>query len=241
MPTFTSPEENMKKTAKSKKSKEIPGKPTHKKTDPGLHLWAAHGAEDVYFQREAQVNFWTVLGGLAMAALLTQLPSLLKELLASRWYLLLFLVTSILILANSWVQTSWGSLVLKWPISIATTIIMLFQMLFHSIQCLLITNPSGWLAATAGLIFFSLANQFYFEKSGAWKVFPPAFIKRFKFDNLVYSFFILISLAAAYELYRYPSRIAEMVWGFVVFFFSILALYMQYKGMQQEKQELGIP
>jgi len=32
-----------------------------------------------------------------------------------------------------------------------------------------------------------------------------------------------------------------MVWGFVVVFFSLLALYMQYKGMQAEKQELGIP
>jgi hypothetical protein len=231
----------MGKTPETKKAKEAPGKPIRKRDDPKLRLWITHGVEDVYFQREAQVNFWTVLGGLAMAALLTQLSPLLKELQQSRWYLLLYFAASILILANSWVQTSWGSLVLKWPISIATTIIMLFQMLFHSIQCLLITNPSGWLAATAGLLFFSLANQFYFEKSGAWKVFSPAFTKRFKFDNIVYSFFILISLAGAYELYRYPSRIAEMVWGFVVLFLSIMALYMQHKGMQEEKKELGIP
>ncbi len=241
MPAFTSPEENMPKTAKSEKSKEIPGKPTRKKDDPGVRLWKDHGIEDVNFQRAAQVNFWTVLGGLAMAALLTQLSPLLQEIQKSRWYLLLYLVASILILANSWVQTSWGSLVLKWSISIVTTVIGLFQMLFHSIQCLLVTNPSGWLAASSGIILFSLFSQYYFEKSGGWKVFSPAYIKRFKFNNGVYWFLMFLCLAGAFQLYRYPSRIAEMVWGFVVFFLSIMALYMQYKGMQQEKRELGIP
>ncbi len=231
----------MPQTIKYRESKETPGQPSRKKNDPEIHLWATHGAEDVYFQREAQVNFWTVLGGLAMAALLTQLSPLMQELQKSRWYLLLYLVASILVLANSWVQTSWGSLVLKWPISITTTVIMLFQMLFHSIQCLLVTNPSGWLAATAGIILFALFNQFYFEKSGAWKVFSPVFIKRFKFDNLVYSFFILLCLAGAFQMYLYPSQIAEMVWGFAVLFLSFMALYMQHKGMQQEKCELGIP
>lgn len=219
-----------------------PQKPSLTKEEhEGATLWTRHGMEDVYFQREAQVNFWTVLGGLAMAALLTQLSPLLQELQASRWYLLLYFVTSILVLSTSWVQTSWGSLVLKWPISILSTIIMLFQMLVQSIQCLLVTNPSGWLAATAGIIFFALLSQFYFEKSGAWRIFSSELIKRFKFTNGVYGFFVLLCLAGAFELYRFPSRIAEMVWGFVVLFFSIMALYMQHKGMQAEKKELGIP
>jgi hypothetical protein len=231
----------MGQTVKVNKSKQTPSKPPRKRHDPELHLWASHGAEDVYFQREAQVNFWTVLGGLAMAALLTQLSPLIQELHQSRWYLLLYLLTSILTIALSWVQTSWGSLVLKWPVAIPTSVSMLFQMLCQSIQCLQITNPSGWLTATAGTIFFALFNQVYFDKSGAWKVFSPANIKRFKFNNIMYFFFMFLCLAGAFQLYRYPSRIAEMVWGFVVLFFSILALYMQHKGMQQEKLELGIP
>jgi hypothetical protein len=231
----------MEKTTETRKTKETSGMPMRKRNDPELRLWTSHGAEDVYFQREAQVNFWTVLGGLAMAALLTQLSPLLQELRASRWYLLLYFVASILVLAISWVQTSWGSLVLKWTISIPTTVSMLFQMLSQSIQCLLITNPAGWLAATAGIILFALFNQFYFEKSGAWKVFSSESIKRLKFYNVMYLFFVLLCLAGAFQLYRYPSRITEMVWGFVVLFSSILALYMQHKGMQAEKKELGIP
>jgi hypothetical protein len=229
------------RTAENKKPVEITGKSIQKRKDPDLRLWTAHGLEDVFYQREAQVNFWTVLGGLAMAALLTQLSPLLHELQQSRWYLLLFLITSILILANSWVQTSWGSLVMKWPISIATTVIMLFQMLTQSIQCLLVTNPSGWLAATAGIIFFALLNQFYFEKSGSWQVYSPESIKRYKFTNNVYFILMLICLAGAFQLYRFPSHIAEMIWGFAALFLSIMALYMQYKGMQAEKMKLRIP
>lgn len=231
----------MEKNSATRNVKETPGKPTHERKDPNLRLWSSHGAESVYFQREAQVNFWTVLGGLALAALLTQLSPLLHELQNSRWYLLLYFLTSVLIIASSWVQTSWGSLVMKWPISIFTTISMLFLMLSQSIQCLLVTNPSGWLAATAGIILFALFNQVYYKRSGAWKVFSSDAVKRFEFTNRVYLFFMLLSLGGAFQLYRYPSRIAEMIWGFVILALSILALYMQHKGMQQERRELGIP
>lgn len=231
----------MPRTADNPKAKESPARPARRKNDPEIRLWATHREESVYFQREAQVNFWTVLGGLAMAALLTQLSPLLGELQQGRWYLVLYLVTSILVLATSWVQTAWGSLVLKWPISIASTVIVLFQMLADSIQCLLVTNPAGWLAATAGIILCALALQVYFAKSGAWKVFSPTTIKRFKFTNGIYVFFLFLCLAAAFQLYRYPSRIAETVWGFVVLFLSFVALYIQHKGMLEEKKELGIP
>jgi hypothetical protein len=231
----------MPETAETGMPREDPGRPSRKRSRLETSPWTTHGMEDVYFQREAQVNFWTVLGGLAMAALLTQLSPLLREIQNTRWYLLLYLVTSVLVIANSWVQTSWGSLVLKWPISITATIITLFQMLSQSIQCLLVTNPSGWLVATAGIIFFALCLQFYFERSGAWQVYSPESIKRYKFINNIYILLMLICLGGAYQLYRFPSRIAEMIWGFVVLFLGIMTLYMQHKGMQMEKKNLEIP
>jgi uncharacterized membrane protein len=224
--------------------KPVAKKPSGRKQKPedaGLRLWTTHREESVYFQREAQVNFWTVLGGLAMAALLTQLSPLLEQLRQGRWYLALYLVASILVIASSWVQTSWGSLVLKWPISIISTVIVLFEMLAQSIQCLLVTYPSGWLAACSGIIFFALVVQVYFAKSGAWQAFSPASIKRFRFTNWIYLSIMLICLAGAFQLFRYPSQPAEMVWGFVVLSFSVAALYMQNRGMQEEKKELGIP
>jgi len=67
----------MGKTSENRKPKENLDEPTRKIADPELRLWGTHGLDAVYFQREAQVNFWTVLGGLAMEALLTQLSPLL--------------------------------------------------------------------------------------------------------------------------------------------------------------------
>lgn len=221
--------------------KQPPARPARRQADRTDQLWVIHREESVYFQREAQVNFWTVLGGLAVAALLTQLSALWQAVLASRGYLLLFLVASVLILATSWVQTSWGSLVLRWPISIYTTVVMLFQMLAQSVQCLLITNPAGWLAATAVLIGFALMVQLYFDRSGAWTVFPDEFTRRFRINSLVYLVFMLICLVGAYQLYRYPSRTAETIWGIVVVCLSSLALFMQHRGMQEEKRALKIP
>jgi len=227
--------------AQREKSKRAQRGKLSKKEADEVAIWKRHGMEDVYFQREATVNFWTVLGGLAMAALLTQLSPLLDELRQGRWYLVLYLVASILVIASSWVQTSWGSLVLKWPISIFTTVTTLFGMLVQSIQCLLVTHPSGWLAACAVIIFFALVVQVFFAKSGAWRVFSPASIKRFNFTNWIYLFVMLTCLAGAFQLFYYPSQTSEMVWGFVVLVFSIAALYMQNRGMQEEKKELGIP
>jgi hypothetical protein len=52
---------------------------------------------------------------------------------------------------------------------------------------------------------------------------------------------MLLCLAGAFQLYRYPSRVAEMVWGFVALNLSIFALVLQHKGMQLEKRALDIP
>jgi hypothetical protein len=223
--------------------KEQPVKDTRAKEqpDPGVRFWKTHREDSVFFQREAQVNFWTVLGGLAMAALITQLGPLLEELGKGRWYLVMYLISSILVIATSWVQTSWGSLVLKWPISIITTVINLFGMLAQSIQCLLITNPAGWLAATSAILFFALVMQWYFQLSGAWSVFTKGMITRLNVNNLVYLFLVVLCLGGALQLYLIPSNLAEIIWGFVILIFAILALIMQHKGMQAEKKELGIP
>lgn len=96
----------MDQSTRNTHKEQLPARPGQRKRSPELQLWKTHGEADVYFQREAQVNFWTVLGGLAMAALLTQCSLLLQEVLAGRWYLVLFLLASVLVLASSWVQTS---------------------------------------------------------------------------------------------------------------------------------------
>jgi hypothetical protein len=52
--------------------------------------WQARGVDDVYFQRDAQVTWWTILGGIAVGALLTQLPDVISQTQSGRWWLVLY-------------------------------------------------------------------------------------------------------------------------------------------------------
>lgn len=204
-------------------------------------LWSRRGIEDIYFQRENLVNFWTVMGGIAAGALLTQLGSLELNLSSSRWYLVFFFISSILTIVNSWVQSAWGSLVLRWRMTIPGMLIYFLLLFSLCVQCLLITRPSGWMAASTALVAFSILNQFYFRNSGAWSAFSKETVARFKNGILMYFIFFLITLIGTIQLIWLPFHLDELLWGLIALSTSILALFVQHKGMEQEKKELGIP
>jgi hypothetical protein len=231
----------MAKSSETKNTKETPGKPTRKRNDPELRLWAARGVEDVYFQREMQVNLWTVMGGVAAAALLTQLSALAHEVQTSRWYLVLYFLASIAIIVNSWEQTAWGSLVLRWPISVPLTLFIFLTQFSLAIQCLLVTNPLGWMAASGLVILFSLLNQNYSRISGAWAAFSPKKLEEIKAGLLVFVLWLTLCIGAVVQLYWFPSHFSEIIWGFVALASSIIGLVMQHKVTEQERKELGIP
>jgi uncharacterized membrane protein YphA (DoxX/SURF4 family) len=187
------------------------------------------------------VNFWTVMGGIAAGALLTQLAPLEQEILAFRWYLALYFVSSFLTIVNSWMQSSWGSLVLHWPLSVPGTLIYFAGLFCLSIQSLLVTRPAGWMAASSAVVFLAILIQYYFSRSGAWVVFSAEKIDGFRKNQRIYFFILFLTLLGAVQLTLSPSQLAEMIWGVITLVISILALVIQHKGMQQEKIDLGIP
>jgi len=130
-----------KKPKIQKKAITLGRKPSPGNENHSEKLWAARGVEDVYFQREAQVTWWSVLGGIAVAALLTELDTLLFAFNMGKWYFSLYFLATCLVIINSWVQTVWGSLVLKWPISISTSISGFFQGILLSVAAL--RQPPG--------------------------------------------------------------------------------------------------
>jgi hypothetical protein len=209
------------------------------KTSP--RPWSHHGLEDVYFQRETEVNFWGVMGGLQAAALLTQLGVLWTEMQLGRWYLGIYFVNSLLTIVLGYVLLSWGALVLKEQITIPHILLMFLGNFVLAVQCLLVTNPAGWLAATALAAFFQLLQQVYYKQVGAWEPFSPETNRRFKSNLLVYSFWPLITFAGALHLFLKPSPVAELIWSLVVLLVLIDALFRQHRGMQLEREELIIP
>lgn len=206
-----------------------------------VHLWASHGLEAVYFQRESLVNFWTILGGIAAGALLTQLAPLVREIASGRWYLVFFFLGSFLTIVNSWVQSVWGSLVLRWRISIPSTLVFFGGLFCLSIQSLMVINPAGWMLATMGVVLFAILVQINFSKSGARLVLPVELTSGYKPVLWLYGIYCLLCLAGAIHLYWADSVSAEIGWGVFALVNSVIALVIQHKGMEKERRVLNIP
>ena len=204
-------------------------------------LWMRHGIDDVYYQRDAHVNFWTVLGGIAVAALLTQVSNLVTEIQLGKWYLLLYFLTSITLIANSWIQSLWSSLVLKAQVTILHTLLGLLHLICLSIICIYVTNPIIFFASCGFLVLIVLAIQLYFMKTGGWVAFTEERIKGIKTVIWVYLGFLIFCCIATVHLFWYPSVLAEIGWGIFAILASISALVMQHNGMKREREDLKIP
>jgi hypothetical protein len=204
-------------------------------------LWGVRGVEDVFFQREAQITWWSVLGGIAMAALLTKLDSLPPAFKMGKWYFSLYFLATCLVIINSWVQTAWGSLVLKWPISISTSAVIFFQGLLMSVAALNITKPAIWYAAITGVILTALFLQLIFSKSRGWIAFPAEMIDQAHASNWIYAILAIFGLVSSVYLAVRPGIVVETGWGVAAVLLSIFALIREHLGMNEEKRRMGIP
>ncbi len=203
-------------------------------------LWQARGVEDVSFQRQAQVTWWTVLGGIAIGALLTQVESLFLAIEEGQWYYGLYFLASCLIVINSWVQTTWGSLVLRWQISIPTVLILFMSGLSLSLASLNIMRPLTWFAAVLAVVLASILMQYTFMRSGSQVTLPPEAVRRVRMGLFIYLVFAGVIAAAYLHLRLSPSPATETTWGVFAFLASIFALVWQHLGMKAERQRMGI-
>lgn len=222
-------------------SRNKPSKPNPKQNTGKDSLWNQHGLEDVYIQREAQVNLWTVLGGIAAAALLTQISNLAAEIQAGRWYLILYGLTAILLIASSWVQNLWGSILLKMQVNYIYVLLWLMNMFSLSIMCLYVTKPAVFLAACATILLTTLLFQIYLMKSGAWDIFTPQMVKDIKITLWSYCVIMVLCCCAVIQLTLYPSITGEIGWGVFATFTSTGAVIMHNFGMKKERQHFNIP
>ena len=208
---------------------------------PQVSPWLMRGVEDVYYQREAQLGLWTILGGIAVGVLVTQMQSVASQVRAGRWYVALYFLATALIIANAWVQTAWGPLVIQWRLCVAMAMLHISGGLATCLLSLQVTNPPGWMFAVCLAVLVSLLMQFYMTRSGAWAVFSPAHIARLKGVLWTQGAFIGMALAAGLLLLRYPGPLLETVWGVVAVLLAGLALWLQDRGMEAERAALGIP
>jgi hypothetical protein len=204
-------------------------------------LWTQRGIEDVYFQREAQVNFWSILGGIAVAALLTQIPDLIKEIKAGYWHYILYTITAFNVITNSWVQNLWGSLVVKVRVSMIQTYLYLLNFIGICIISLFITDPVIFFSVGAAFMLSAILIQVYIMKTDRWSTFTVERVRGIKIVIWLYLVLMVILICAAAQLYWLPSKTSEIIWGIFIFLSSIGFVVAQHFGMEQERKEMGIP
>jgi hypothetical protein len=206
----------------------------------GEKLWTARGAEDVFFQREAQITWWSVLGGIAVAALLTKLDSLPSAFQSGNWHIALYFLSTCLVIVNSWVQTAWGSLILKWPISISTSLSLFFLGISLAVAALNITRPVIWYAAMSVVLLTGLFNQLVFSKNHAWVAFSAELVVKTRTSAWLYVGMTGFAIAYTIYLALRASVFAEMSGGIIAFLVSVFTLIWQHIEMVEEKGKMGI-
>lgn len=224
------------KAAKSEQYKEISSRQPVKDS-----RWFSNGLDAAYYQRSVQVNWTSVLAGIPIGILATQISPVIEALKTPDWYPVLYFSLLILAIAYSWLQVSWGSLVLKWAISVFTTLFGLISFLALSFSALNISRPDLFTAGLSVAILVSLGNQLYFYFSGSWNTFDPQYAQRLKNSLWIYLAQILLTCGATVMLFLIPSAAIKIIWGFIGNFACIGAILFQYIGMVKEKEELNIP
>jgi hypothetical protein len=203
-------------------------------------LWLARGAEDVFFQREAQITWWSVLGGIAVAALLTELDAVPLAVRSGKWEAALYFLATCLVIVNSWVQTAWGSLILKWPISISTSLSLFFMGISLSVAALNVTRPALWYAAMSGVLLTGLFNQVVFTKNRAWVALSADLVDRTRASARMYVGMTAFALAYTIYLTLRPGPLAEKSGALIALGVSVLTLVRQHLEMTEEKRRMGI-
>ena len=204
-------------------------------------LWAVRGVEDVYFQRQAQVSWWSIMGGIAAGALLTQLVPLLHEVQAGNWHLILYYGASALMIVIAWLTTVWASLILWWPIVPLHVLLVFLTGFTTSIICLFPTSPALWFGAASLNIFAGLLLEMYDLKANTWRAFPKEAISRSKMTMVIHAVLLLIAVSGSIALQRYPSRAMELTWGIVAVLGAAVGLLVQHLNMKRERELAGIP
>ena len=227
-------------TTRQKKS-EPSNNPPVAREQKSTSLWSIRGMEDVNLQRAAQLNLWTVMGGLQVAALLTQVGSVWDQLQAGRWYLFIYALDSLLIIALLWAGSFWETLVTKWTITIPTILTQLLGNFVLAITCLLITNPAGWSLSLAISATCNWVHHILLSRSGAWEIVSPKMLKTLRANLWVISLWPILAYAGAIHMYLMPSALVQSIWSVVGLAVIIEGLIRQHQDMKRDRKELGIP
>jgi hypothetical protein len=200
---------------------------------------SARGESGIAYQRSAQITWWSILQGAAVAELVRQIPNIVDEITtSSHWYLLIYLLTSFMIVVNAWVQMAWAILISRWEINVLHTALILILGVSVSVTCTFVDQPQYWYPSAALLILSAISVYVYNLNN---KTQLGLSEKRVKKIILKYVGFFILSVSASAHILISRKRFPHIVWGFVFLLATVWSLMMQCKQMKYERSQRHVP
>lgn len=199
----------------------------------------SRGQEAASFQRSAQITWWSILMGLALAELARKIAEILigiKE--PGQWILLLYALAACLVVISAWVQNTWAILIYRLPIRIVHTGLSMLTGIAIFLACLFVDQPARWWLAMVFVLVSTVMSYIYHLRVHAQLELSS---KRVWVTIAIYTGFILLSLAAYLSLLRLPGTLITASWGGIALVFTILSLAHQAGNMREERRVRNIP
>jgi hypothetical protein len=206
-----------------------------------LDDWIAssHGEKGIDYEKAAQITWWSILEGLAVAALAAKIPDILVEVSQNnRWYLLLYVVVSLMVVVNAWVQMAWAILIFRWPISLLYTALILLLGLAAYLSCLYVGTPEYWIRAIGFLVASAIIVDVYNIRNRAMMDLPATITKR---TIVSYGMFFLIAIVASIHMTVSPDAGTFTLWGFAFLVLATFSWILQDRNMKEERRIRNVP
>lgn len=206
-----------------------------------LEYWlsSSRGERGVDYQKAAQITWWSILQGLAVAALAEKIPQILTVVSQEgRWYLLLYVVTTFLVVTNTWVQMAWAILVLRWKISLLHTTVLLLAGIAAYLTCLYVDSPWYWILSLLFLLVSAIAVYLYNLQKRTTLSLSAAITKR---TLTVYFMFLVLVAGASIHMNMRQDAVNLTFWGIIFLVLAVVSCVLQEHNMRQEGIVRGVP
>jgi len=204
-------------------------------------MWmaAASGDKAIDFQKSALGTWWSILQGIAVATLVGKLPDLVAVIIEEqKWYLILFVIATFMIIVNVWIGNAWSILVWRWRLTLINTALQTLLGTATQLLCVYVEVPQYWFLALALL---PISSIMIYRFSIYQKTILNTAIQTGRSLNTLYAVYAILCLVAAFTVSKYPTPLLHYIWGVVFVIAAGLSWKVQSDIMRTQRAQLNIP
>lgn len=199
----------------------------------------SRGADAINFQRNAHMTWISVLMAMVVVVLAEKMSAILGQAWTQgRWYLLLYVISSGLIIVQSWVQINWLTLISRSPIQAVRTGLSLLNGIAIYFICASVENPADWFRAVG---FFLIVSILQLITALRQRLIEGSLAK--SLYNLVAAIGVCVGIVflASWHLTVDTRAPVIWLWGVIATGLMTSYLWLQSRGMAEGRRDRDIP